>query len=104
MNDFPMVSTVIALHMYDRTFIILSTTMMFGVQQVNIRAFYKKLYGVVSDGYNDFLIVLGGVSCLALPLIGVFDEHQWGKIHGFCAVVFFSTFGIYCVLLGRALY
>ncbi|CDW78258.1 UNKNOWN [Stylonychia lemnae] len=103
-KDFPMVSDVIALPMYDRTFIILTAIMMFGVQQVNIRAFYKKLYGIVSDQYNDFLIILGGLSCIALPLIGVFDEHQWGPVHGTCAFIFFGGFGFYCILLGRALY
>lgn len=103
LSDFPMVSTVVALHMYDRAFIILTTILMFGVQQVNIRAFYKKLYGIIPDGQNDRLLNLGTISCVALPLIGVFDEHQWGTIHGTCAVIFFGCFGIYCVLLGRYL-
>eukprot|EP00347_Sterkiella_histriomuscorum_P005602 403355972 len=102
-TDFPMVSTVIALHMYDRAFIILTTILMFGVQQVNIRAFYKKLYGKISDSQNDRLLNLGIISCAALPLIGVFDEHQWGTIHGICAVLFFGCFGVYCILLGKYL-
>eukprot|EP00347_Sterkiella_histriomuscorum_P021372 403334206 len=104
LHDFPMVSDVLALHMYDRTFIILTTIMMFGVQQVNIRAFYKKLYGKVSDCYNDFLMVLGILSCITLPLIGVFDEHEFNPIHCTCAGIFFGCFGFYCILLGRALY
>lgn len=103
LHDFPMVSTVIALPMYDRTFIILTSILMFGVQQVNIRAFYKKLYGKISDSKNDFLLNLGIISCVALPLIGVFDEHQYGTIHGICAISFFGCFGVYCVLLGKYL-
>ena len=46
---------------------------------------------------------LGLISCVALPLIGVFDEHQWGMIHGICAIAFFGCFGIYCILLGKYL-
>ncbi|CDW83236.1 UNKNOWN [Stylonychia lemnae] len=103
LHDFPMVSTVIALPMYDRTFIILTTIMMFGVQQVNIRAFYKKLYGIIPDKQNDNMFNLGVVSCFALPLIGVFDEHKWGTIHGICAIAFFGCFGVYCVMLGNYL-
>ena len=104
LQSFPMVSTVIALKMYDRTFLILTTILMFGVQQVNIRAFYKKLYGLIPDSKNDKLFNLGMISCVALPLIGVFDEHQWPIPHGISAVFFFVCFGIYCVQLGRYLY
>lgn len=104
LSNFPMVSDVLALPMYDRTFIILTTIMTFGIQQVNIRAFYKKLYGKVSDCYNDFLIILGGLSCVTLPMIGVFDEHEFNPIHCTCAGIFFGSFGFYCILLGRALY
>lgn len=103
LTDFPMVSTVIALPLYDRAFIILTTILMFGVQQVNIRAFYKKLYGLIPDSTNDTMLNLGTASCVALPLIGVFDEHQWGTIHGICAVTFFGCFGIYCVMLAKHL-
>ena len=104
LSNFPMVSDVLALHMYDRTFIILTTIMTFGVQQVNIRAYYKKLYGIVDDRYNDFLLILGFLPCITLPLIGVFDEHQFNPIHCTCAGIFFGCFAFYCILLARALY
>ena len=41
---------------------------------------------------------------VALPLIGIFDEHMWSHIHGICAVIFFGCFGFYSFFLGRALY
>ena len=46
-HSFPMVSTIIAQEMYNRLFILLTTIFMFGVQQANLRAFYKRLYGVI---------------------------------------------------------
>lgn len=104
LTKFPMVSDVIAQEMYNRTFILLTATLMFGVQQGNLRAFYKKLYGIISNCFNDFLLVLGILSMFALPLIGIFDEHMWPKYHGASAVVFFSCFGFYSFFLGRCLY
>jgi hypothetical protein len=90
--------------MYNRTFILLTALFVFGVQQVNTRAFFKKLYGVISDCYNDFLFCLGIISSMALPLIGIFDMYMWGPEHGKIAVVVFGGYGIYLFLLGRALY
>jgi len=77
---------------------------MFGVQQTNLRAFYKKLYGVIPNSQNDNMFWLGTASCISLPLIGIFDEHMWPIPHGISAVIFFISFGIYSVKLGRALY
>ena len=99
-----MVSTIIAQEMYNRLFILLTTVFMFGVQQTNLRAFYKKLYGVIPNSQNDTLLWLGTASCVSLPLIGIFDEHLWPLPHGLSAIVFFLTFGLYSVKLGRALY
>jgi hypothetical membrane protein len=102
-KSFPMVSTVIALEMYDRVFILLTVILMFGIQQTNIRAFYKKLYGIIPDHENDNLMNIGLISCVALPLIGIFDEHKWPIPHGISAVTFFLLFGLYCIKLGRYL-
>lgn len=92
------------MEMYDRTFILLTTIMSFGIQQVNARAYYKKLYGKVSDRYNDFLLILALLACVSLPLIGVFDENKYLPIHLTCATTFFGSCGLYLILLGRALY
>jgi len=102
---FPMISDVIiSKEMYNRVFLLMTTIIMFGVQQVNIRAFYKKLYGIIPDGNNDFLFDLGLVSCFALPMIGIFDEKSYITMHCISAGFFFGCFGIYCVLLGRYLW
>lgn len=101
---FPCISDVIITNeMYDRIFLLLTTVMMFGVQQVNIRAFYKKLYGIIPDSKNDFLLDLGIASCVALPLIGIFDEKNFLPMHITCAVIFFGCFAIYCILLSHHL-
>lgn len=47
---------------------------MMGVHQVNIRAYFKKVYDISSSGENDGLMVLGIISCFSLPLIGIFNE------------------------------
>lgn len=105
MQTFPMISDVIISNeMYNRIFILLTTILMFGVQQVNIRAFYKKLYGIIPAGKNDFLFDLGLASCVALPFVGIFDEIEWMPMHFLSAGIFFGCFGIYCVLLARYLY
>ena len=104
-KTFPMISDVIiAKEMYNRTFLLMTTIIMFGVQQVNIRAFYKKLYGIIPDGNNNFLFDLGLISCFALPMIGIFDEKNYITMHCISAGFFFGCFGIYCVLLGRYLW
>jgi hypothetical protein len=46
---FPMISDVINQEMYNRIFILLTAIFMFGVQQVNIRAYFKKLYGIIPN-------------------------------------------------------
>ena len=100
LSDFPMVSYVIALNsMYDRIFILLVTTLMYGVQQANIRAFYKKLHGVIPQANNNWLFCYGLLSVFSLPAIGLFDCHAWNKIHGASAVVFFGFFGLYAFKL-----
>jgi len=102
LSDFPMVSYVIALNsMYDRIFILLVTTLMYGVQQANIRAFYKKLYGIIPDSNNNWLLFYGIFSIFSLPAIGLFDCHNWNKIHGTSAVIFFAFFGLYSYKLAN---
>ena len=101
----PYISKVLATNiMYDRIFLLLTIIMMFGVMQVNIRAYYKKLYGVISDAHNDKMMFVGLYTCFALPMIGVFDCKNYLPIHGFFAVTFFACFAFYGNMLGSALY
>ena len=101
---FPMVSDVICQEMYNRVFILLTAIFMFGVQQANIRAYYKKLYGKISDGKNDTMFWFGFASMIALPMVGIFDEKMWSTMHVISAGIFFGGFLIYGSLLGGYIY
>jgi hypothetical protein len=103
-QEWPMISDVICQEMYNRTFILLTAVFMFGVQQSNQRAFYKQLYGKISNGRNDTMLIIGLFSTLALPMIGIFDEKMWKTLHGVSAGIFFGCFMIYSRLMGNALY
>jgi len=103
-HDFPMISTVIRQEMYDRIFILETSIFMFAVQTANLRAFYKKLYGVIGAAENDAMFYCGLVSCVALVLIGIFDEKMWSPQHNVIAMTFFLSFAGYAISLGRALY
>jgi len=96
---FPMISSVICLPFWDRIFCLLTVLFAWSVQLGNIRAMYKKLYGIADDCTNDALMFLGLISLITLPLIGYFDEHNYGHIHGPLAGVFFGCTGIYAYLL-----
>lgn len=97
----PMISAIILDTPYDRIFCILTTFFTLAVQQVNARAFYKRLYGISSQGTNDFLLVLAIISCVSLPMIGYFDEHQFKLIHGISAGAFFISTGVYAVMISN---
>jgi len=99
-----MISDVINQEMYNRTFILLTAIFMFGVQQVNIRAFYKVLYGKVSNGRIDTMMWFGIISMIGLPLVGIFDESMWKTLHGISAGMFFIGFMIYARMLACAMY
>jgi hypothetical protein len=98
-----MISDVINQEMYNRTFIFLTAIFMYGVQQTNLRAFYKMLYGKISNGRNDTMMYIGIASMIALPNVGIFDEHNWGVLHGISAGIFFIGFMIYARMLAISL-
>ena len=102
-QDWPMISDVIVQEMYNRTFILMTAVFMFGVQQVNTRAFYKQLYGKISNGRNDTMFYIGLVSMVGLPMVGIFDEKLWKTLHGISAGLFFGGFMIYARLLSIAM-
>jgi len=98
-----MISDVINQEMYNRTFIFLTAIFMYGVQQTNLRAFYKMLYGKISNGRNDTMMYIGIASMIALPNVGIFDEHNWSTLHGISAGIFFIGFMIYARMLAISL-
>ena len=104
LEKWPMISDVINQEMYNRTFILLTAIFMFGVQQVNLRAFYKLLYGKISNGRNDTMMWFGIISMVGLPMVGIFDESMWKTLHGISAGLFFIGFMIYARLLACAMH
>ena len=90
--------------MYDRIFVITTSFYAYGTHSANVRAFFKIIYGVAPDRKNDWLLISGYVTCLSLPLIGVFDEHNYTPIHYMMAAFFFSAFGFYALNLGEVMY
>ena len=52
------------------------------------------MYGIVSTGSNDTMMIFGVVACVSLPLIGLFDE-TFGGIHVGIAAVFFGAQFLY---------
>lgn len=99
-----MISDVINQEMYNRIFILLTAIFMFGVQQVNIRAYFKKLYGIIPNKDNDSMFWWGFASLVALPFVGIFDEANWLPLHIVAAGTFFTGFMIYGWKLGDYLY
>jgi hypothetical protein len=89
--------------MYNRTFILMTAVFMFGVQQVNLRAYYKQLYGKISNGRNDTIFYIGILSMVGLPMVGIFDEKMWVTLHYINAGLFFGGFMIYSRMLSIAM-
>ena len=52
---------------------------------------YKALYGKVSSSSNDTILLFGIIACISLPLVGLFDEKEFGTMHGITAVAFFAS-------------
>lgn len=72
--------------------------------QVNMRAFFKKVYGIIPNKTNDRIFYTGLPALVALPSIGIFDEYNYRPIHYLCAGTFFVTFTLYGVWLSSAMY
>ena len=99
-----MVSGVICLPMLDRIWCILTTFFCLTVLQCNIRAYYAKLYPVVTKKENDSAMTWGLFPLFSLPLIGFFDEHAF-KVSHFCfAFIFFFSTVIYSNKLANMFY
>jgi len=98
-----MISSVICLPFYDRIFCLLTLYFTLGCYQIDVRAFYNRLYGIASDCQNDTLLVLGLITTFSLPCIGYFDEHAYPTIHGTMAILFFGSVGIYAWIIGSVM-
>lgn len=99
-----MISDILALKPYDRIFIFLATFFLLGIMQINLRAFFKKVYDYIPISTNDRLLYIGTAACIALPLIGIFDEHDYRPLHYFFAGVFFIGYTCYAVWMSQVMY
>jgi len=102
-NMLPMISDVICLPFYDRVFCLITMYFTFACYQVDVRAFYNKINGLVSSCTQDTLLVCGILTTFSLPAIGYFDEHNYGSIHGVMAVTFFLSVAVYAYMLADIL-
>jgi hypothetical protein len=101
---FPFVSEItINTIMNNRLFILTSTILTWGVNQQNIRAYYKMLYGKISDKYNDFLLILGYASAIMMPLLGLFDMNKYYDIHFYLAIGWLVSLAAYLGCVGKEL-
>ena len=73
-------------------------------QKFKYGAFYKKLYGVISNQRNDTMFYLGLAYAGATPMIGIFDENMWPQYHGVMAGIVFVCFMIYATMLASSLF
>jgi hypothetical membrane protein len=48
-------------------------------------------------------MIIGIISSVSLPMIGIFDMYKWMKPHGVFAVLFFLCFGAYSVMVSNAM-
>lgn len=90
-DRWPMISSVICLPVYSRVAALVFTFVMMTSNQVGMRANYARLYGKVSNSDNDWILMLGIVSCVSVPLITFFDEHNFKVLHGIIAAAAFLS-------------
>lgn len=62
------------------------------------------LFGVIDQKKNDFLLILGFVSCTAMPLMGVYDVKNYWGVHCNVANITFISTCFYMGMVGRNLY
>ena len=102
--NFPWVSEVVGQTlMTNRLFTLSTTILMWGVNQQNIRVYFKMLYGKINDKENDALLVLGYVSCIAMPLLGLFDMNSNFNYHFWIAVTWILSLTSYMAIVGLKL-
>ena len=102
-EQWPMISDIISLHMFDRVFIFMTTFFMLGIMQVNMRAYYKKVYGYISSTTNDILLAIGLLACFTLPMIGLFDDQDFLIVHLRFSTAFFTSYSTYAVALATVM-
>ena len=103
-GEWPMVSDILCLPLFDRVWCILTTWFCWGVMQVNVRAMYQVFHGIISPQANDWLAFWGVLCIISFPLIGYFDENDYWIPHITLAAIFFGSTTIYANRLAHYLH
>lgn len=88
--EWPSISSILCRPFYDRLCCMTFTFFSLVVLQTDVRAYYKKLYGKVSNSTNDGIFLLGMITTISLPCISYFDMHNYGFFHYVFAILFFG--------------
>jgi len=91
----PTISDIVAKPFIDRVWCIATTFFTLVCFQCEIRAVYKRLYGVATSNENDGTFVLGCLACFGLPCLAYFDTHTYTTMHSLFCVIFFGGCGFY---------
>ncbi len=102
-TNFPTISKVVGLPIWDRLACLTTTFYCMGAHQIAIRCFYKKLYGKASHQSNDWLLILGIVTTISAPLTAYFDIYDHADIHTPLSYLFFGSMSGYALILAQQL-
>mmetsp|Transcript_20404 Transcript_20404/g.19383 ORF Transcript_20404/g.19383 Transcript_20404/m.19383 type:complete len:116 (-) Transcript_20404:231-578(-) len=69
--------------------------MMYACFQVDIRAFYHLVDGLITEQKNNSLLLVGLVATVCLPAIGFFDEKAYYNLHCLISLIYFISTAFY---------
>ena len=78
--------------------------MTFAVFIPNVKAFYKKLHGVIPTWLNNILLYFGIATYLGLCYLGIFDFRDYSHLHIVSTAIFLGCFTLYCLIVGQCFY
>ena len=94
-TTFPTISMIAGKEYFDRAFIFTMVVYAFVVGQINVRAYYTRLDGLIEKSTNTFLFYLGMLMLVFPPCISILDMYTFPTAHNFVAIPFFVLAFIY---------
>lgn len=82
---------------YDRAFIFTMVLYSFVVGQLNVRAYYTRLSGIIEANNNTWLYRLGMGTIFFPPMISILDMYTFPNAHNVCAFAFFTIAAAYII-------
>jgi hypothetical protein len=82
-----------------RIFIMLSSFYGYSCVFFNVRVNYKRFASLISPFFNKLIFVLGLGPVISQPMLGVFDQHEYFRVHVFFATTFFTTSAFYLIIV-----